>query len=113
MAHAAVALARDLKLLAIVIPTTQGTTVRVMASHRAMAPMVGVCSSKTICRRLALHWGVIPVLVESTTSKNWRALCHRIEPQTHLTIKDSEILLISGFNDDPNKNAPVLKVLRL
>lgn len=64
VAHAAVDLAHDLKLAALVIPTMTGTNARIMAAHRATAPLIGVCAGAAISRRLALHWGVVPVHVQ-------------------------------------------------
>ncbi|HEY9199562.1 MAG TPA: pyruvate kinase, partial [Gammaproteobacteria bacterium] len=66
VAHAAVDLAHDLKLAALVIPTQTGTTARIMAAHRATAPLIGVCAREAISRRLALHWGIVPVHVQES-----------------------------------------------
>jgi pyruvate kinase len=110
MSHAALELARDLHLQAIIIPTSSGTTARVVAAHRPTAPMVGVCSEGEICRRLALHWGIVPVL-ERHDVHDWRRLCADIEPLCGLTCKGHTVLIVSGFNDDPKLNEPVLKVL--
>jgi pyruvate kinase len=113
MAHAAVQLARDLDLEAIIVPTDTGTTARILAAHRALAPAVGVCSDDRICRRMALHWGIVPVKVDRAKTTDWRAICELIAGQCQLGHSGRDILLVSGFNDDPALNEPVLKVLHL
>lgn len=113
IAHAAVELARDLKLNAIIVPTTSGTTAHVLAAHRTTAPMVGVCSRPDICRRLALHWGVIPIQLPISDQKNWRGLCHLVSKTCDLTKPGRAVLVVAGFNADPRLNEPTLKMMTL
>lgn len=113
MAHAAVQLARDLDLEAIIVPTDTGTTARILAAHRALAPAVGVCSDDRICRRMSLHWGIVPVKVDRAKTTDWRAICELISDQCQLGRSGRDVLLVSGFNDDPALNEPVLKLLHL
>jgi pyruvate kinase len=113
MAHAAVQLTKDLEVDAIIVPTETGTTVRIMAAHRPLPPAVGACSDERICRRMSLHWGIVPVKIDDAESNNWRLICNHIAAQSHLGQAGHEVLLVSGFNDDPHKNEPVLKLLRL
>jgi len=113
IAHAAQTLASDLQLQAMVIPTSSGTTARVLAAHRAIAPMVGVCDLAVICRRLSLHWGIVPVFRERPTIEDWRELCADINPYCGLTRPGHTVLVVSGFRDDPKRSEPVLKLLSL
>ncbi len=113
MAHAAVQLARDLELEAIVVPTNTGTTARIVSAHRPLAPSVGACADEGVCRRMALHWGIVPVQIRRTERRNWRRICLQISEQCKLGKPGHDILLVSGFNDDPEKNEPVLKLLHL
>lgn len=113
MAHAAVQLARDLDLGAIIVPTSTGTTARILAAHRPLATAVGVCADEQICRRMALHWGVVPVKISRARSTNWHDVCRQIAELIQLGRAGSDVLLVSGFNDDPTLNEPVLKLLHL
>ncbi|HMM46683.1 MAG TPA: pyruvate kinase [Thiobacillaceae bacterium] len=113
VARAAVALARDLKLSALVIPTMSGTTARILAAHRATALMIGVCVRDSISRRLALHWGIVPVHMPESDIRDWRHLCKTVVPRIGLRGKDRQILVIEGFGDTPGHNEPVMKLLRL
>lgn len=113
MAHAAVRLARDLELEAVIVPTRSGTTARIVAAQRPLAPAVGACADARICRRMALHWGIVPVEITQTERQNWRRICVHIAAQCRLGKVGHDVLLVSGFRDDPEKNEPVLKLLHL
>ncbi|HFD78931.1 MAG TPA: pyruvate kinase [Gammaproteobacteria bacterium] len=113
MAHAAVQLVRDLSIEALIVPTHTGTTANIMASHRPLAPIVGATSDDRVCRRMALHWGLVPVQIESSASRNWREICLYISGQCELGRSGQDILLVSGFNEDPRKSEPVLKLIHI
>ncbi len=113
MAHAAVQLARDMTLQAILVPTRTGTTARIVAAHRPLAPLVGVCSSASVCRRLSLHWGIVPFLHEAAETTQWRDISARVAARCELGKPGGDVLLVAGFNDDPVLNEPVLKLLHL
>ena len=113
MAHAATQLARDMELEAIVVPTHTGTTARIMSAHRPLAPTVGVCSSAGVCRRMALHWGIVPFLLDEAETTQWRRICGVIAAECDLGRPGSDVLLVSGFRDEPERNEPVLKLLHL
>jgi pyruvate kinase len=113
MAHAAVQLAVDLALDAIIVPTNTGTTARIVAAQRPLAPTLGVCPRDSICRRMTLHWGIVPFLVEDTQATQWRNICELLAAKCELARTGGNVLLVSGFNDDPLLNEPVLKLLSL
>jgi pyruvate kinase len=113
MAHAAVQLTHDLELEAIIVPTRTGNTARIMASHRPLALAVGACSDERVCRQMALHWGIVPVKIKQAEARNWRRICVHIAEQCHLGEVGHDVLLVSGFSDDPLKDEPVLKLLHL
>ncbi len=113
MAHAAVQLTHDLEVEAIIVPTHTGTTARIMAAHRPLPPAVGVCSDIRVCRQMALHWGIVPVHEPKARSRNWRTICMHISSQCRLGESGHDVLLVSGFNEDPVKNEPVLKLMHL
>ncbi|MFQ5643424.1 MAG: pyruvate kinase [Thiogranum sp.] len=113
MAHAAVQLAHDLEVEAVIVPTHTGNTARIMASHRPLAPTVGACSDERICRQMALNWGIVPVRLKQSNEHDWRAICEHIAEQCQLGKKGRDVLLVSGFNDDPKRDEPVLKLLHL
>jgi len=113
VSHAVTALARELKLQGIVVPTRSGATAVILAADRPVAPLLGVCTDANICRRLALHWGVMPFQIEERKSHDWKKLCKEISQRCQLNKAGNTVLLVSGFNDDPALNEPVMKIMRL
>ena len=113
VAHAAATLARDLGLQGIIIPTRSGVTARVISSYRPTAPLIGVSSELSICQRMSLYWGVIPILIDDKEVRNWKLLCHSVAKTCKLTRSGNQLLLVSGFNDDPKLNEPMLKIMQV
>jgi pyruvate kinase len=64
VAHAAHAIASSVSAKAIIAATASGSTPRRVACHRPKMPILALCSSKEVCRRLTLSWGVRPLLFE-------------------------------------------------
>ena len=113
IAHAVTSLAYQLKLQGIVVPTSSGTTTRVLSSDRPTSPLVGVCSNIRICRLMALHWGVIPFDIKDKATHDWKQLCKDLSRRCNLTRTGNKVLLVSGFNDDPELNEPVMKLMKI
>ena len=113
ISHAVTTLARELKLQGIVVPTRSGATAIILAADRPVAPLLGVSADEIICRRLALHWGVSPIQIDERTTHDWKQLCNDISKRSSFNKIGDTVLLVSGFNDDPALNEPVMKIIRL
>ena len=113
VSHAVTTLARELNLLGIVIPTLTGTTARILAADRPLAPLLAVCANERISRRLALHWGIVSLDSEQHVRGDWKDLCEIVCDKFEHGHVDNSVLLVSGFNDDPLLNEPVMKIVRL
>lgn len=111
VSHAVTSLAHDLKLQGIVVPTTTGTTARVLAANRPTSPLLGVSPNSAVCRKLALHWGVIPIQSKEKDTHDWKQLSITISKQCKLTKTGHTVLLVSGFNEERHLNEPVMKIL--
>ncbi|MGE5653173.1 MAG: pyruvate kinase [Bacillota bacterium] len=68
ISHAVCQTALDLGASAIVSATQSGHTARMMAKYRPQAPVIAVTPSVRVARKLALSWGVYPVLGGETSS---------------------------------------------
>ncbi|MGZ9243574.1 MAG: pyruvate kinase, partial [Candidatus Binatia bacterium] len=56
----AISLARDLEVKAFLIPTTSGTTARLIARYRSTQPIIAVSADPKTVKMLCLVWGVYP-----------------------------------------------------
>ncbi|MCT4507277.1 MAG: pyruvate kinase [Tepidibacter sp.] len=68
ISHATCTTAIDLKASAIVTSTSSGHTARMVSKFRPQAPIIAATNCEKAMRKLALSWGVYPLLTESATS---------------------------------------------
>ncbi len=113
VARATSGLARDLRLQGIVIPTRTGTTARIIAAERPLAPLVAVCTDPVICRRLALVWGVIPNHLPAKAIGDSKELCREVAKRNRLTHTGRTFLLVAGFHEDPKLSEPQATVFQI
>ncbi|MDQ7795084.1 MAG: pyruvate kinase [bacterium] len=62
ISHATCQMAADLEASAIITATTSGHTARMVARYRPWVPVLAATPNPAVARRLALVWGVRPVL---------------------------------------------------
>jgi pyruvate kinase len=68
MGHAVTATAHNLHAKAILTPTESGYTANVVSKYRPACPIVAMTPHEAVMNRLALSWGVFPILSESATN---------------------------------------------
>ena len=64
IAHAACSMSIDLGAKCIVVNSISGVTARKVSRFRCPADILGATTDEAACRRLALNWGVVPILVD-------------------------------------------------
>lgn len=62
ISHATCTIAHDLGVAAIITATKSGFTARMVSKYRPKAPVVAVTPGPEVCRKLAVVWGVQPLL---------------------------------------------------
>lgn len=65
VAKSSVKSARDLDAKLIIAITTSGKVARFVASHRPTVPVLAFCTDVQVGRRLQLHRGILPVMLQS------------------------------------------------
>lgn len=113
MASATAELADHLQVHAICVISQSGMSVATISSVRPSAPILAITGSQSICRRLALLWGVIPVLSEEAGHENPNKLAREISCQLELASTGDYILLVRGFHSDPMLNTPSVTAVML
>lgn len=68
ISHAACSMAIDIKAKAIAVCSMSGMTVRMVSRFRPSADIIGLTINEKAWRKLALSWGVLPVLSEEYPS---------------------------------------------
>jgi pyruvate kinase len=64
ISQAAAAMADQLQASAIFSLTSTGFSSRLVSKHRPGCPIIAVTASRDVSRRLAMNWGVLPILYE-------------------------------------------------
>jgi pyruvate kinase len=77
IAKAAVVASRQLEAKAVVAVTESGGVARLISDYRPRAPIVALTSRTEVYNRLALYWGVEPLLV--TPAKDFGGMCATVE----------------------------------
>lgn len=68
LSHSACTLAKDLGAKAIVVCTHTGMTARMVSRFRPQIPIIGLTTNEKSFRKLALSWGVVPMMIDEFNS---------------------------------------------
>ena len=111
VANSMAQMAQDLKVHAVVVISQSGMSAATMSSVRPAAPVVTITSRPDICRKIAMLWGVIPVLSENAGKSNPNVLARKVVLDEGLALVGEKILLVRGFHSDTALNTPSVTVI--
>lgn len=98
ISHAACTMAIDLDAKAIVVTSLSGLTVRMVSRFRAPITILGLATGKRAWYKLAMSWGVLPLLTEQFPNMevlNYYALR---AAKTTLHLDDGDTVVMTGGN---------------
>ena len=111
ISHAACTMAVDLNARAIVVTSLSGLTVRMVSRFRAPTDILGLATTEASWYKLALSWGVLPVLTEQFPNMevlNYYAL--RTAKETlHLDSGDT-VVMTGGNTSGESGNTNVIRI---
>ncbi len=111
LAHSACTLAQDIGAKVIVVCTRTGGTARTVSRFRPMIDIIGMTTDERAYRKLALSWGVIPVMSEEFYSVD--VLFHyakRAAIRTGLVQNGDTIVLTGGTPNGKSGNSNLINV---
>ena len=111
LAHSACTLAQDIGAKVIVVCTRTGGTARTVSRFRPMIDIIGMTTDERAYRKLALSWGVIPVMSEEFYSVD--VLFHyakRAAINTGLVENGDTIVLTGGTPNGKSGNSNLINV---
>lgn len=111
LSHSACTLAQDIGAKVIVVCTRTGATARTVSRFRPMIDIIGMTTDERAYRKLALSWGVIPVMSEEFYSVD--VLFHyakRAAIDTGLVSKGDKIVLTGGTPNGKSGNSNLINV---
>jgi len=98
LTHAAVTVAREMDIIAILSLTRTGSTARMVAKHRPPCVIIGSTPLRSTWRELALVWGVMPILEDQPESDTAAVNLAIMGSISRGIVKEGELLVITaGF----------------
>lgn len=111
MANASNGLARDLMAHALIVISQGGMSAATMSSARPAAPVIAISNQVSTCRKMALLWSIIPVLVEEKDMGDHNKLARKVASDLKLANAGDTVLMVKGFHKDPELNCPSVTVV--
>ena len=111
ISHAACTMAIDLDAKAIVVTSLSGLTVRMVSRFRAPITILGLATGKRAWYKLAMSWGVLPLLTEQFPNMevlNYYAL-RAAKATLHLNDGDT-VVMTGGNTSGESGNTNVIRI---
>jgi pyruvate kinase len=111
ISHATCGMSIDLGAKVIVACTLSGMTCRMISRFRAPVDIIGLTTDEHAWRKLAMSWGVTPIMTETVTSTdvlfyNAKAIARRA---MSLRPKD-KIIVTGGLTNGTSGNTDIIKI---
>ena len=111
ISHAVCGMAIDVGAKAIAVCSISGATVRMVSRFRCPVDILGITTSEKSCRRLALSWGVTPVLCERFDSTDVLFYFAQKTAEKVMKLqKGDNIVLTGGMINGSSGNTNLIKI---
>ncbi len=113
IANATAQISRQLMTSGVMVITRGGTSAATVSTARPAAPIVAITNDLRALQRMALLWGVIPVLDESTGTDKPNEIARRWAENLGLAEVNDSVVLVRGFHEKPGLNTPSITVINV
>ncbi len=96
ISHAVCSMAIDLNAKAIVVCSVSGKTAMLVSRFRTPVDIIGMTTDRKMWRRLAMSWGVTPVMAEQFTSMDVMFWYAKNTTQKVLNLQEGDNIIITG-----------------
>ncbi|MBR3966918.1 MAG: pyruvate kinase [Clostridia bacterium] len=111
LSHAACGMSIDLGAKAIVVCSITGITARMVSRFRSPVDIIGLTTNEITWRKLALSWGVIPMMAEEFNSTDVLFYTAKKIAKSTLSLnKGDNILITGGITNGATGNTSLIKV---
>lgn len=110
VAHGADLLARELDARVVAVWTEAGNTARLLSKHRLDQPVVGLCPDEHVCRRMAMYYGVRPIVAKRRPStRDMTVQVDRLLVEGGLAAAGDLVVIVAGTHlDEPGATNALL-----
>ena len=111
ISHSTACMAIDVKSKAIVVCSISGVTARMVSRFRAPIDIIGMTTSEQTWRKLALSWGVTPVMCERVNSTDVLFyMASKAAKSTFKLKKGDKIIVTGGIINGESGNTNIIKL---
>ena len=111
ISHATCGMAIDINAKAIVVSSMSGITVRMVSRFRAPTDIIGMATNKAVWYKLALSWGVLPILSEQFNSTDVLFYHALAAAKKYLNLKEGDsVVMTGGITNGKSGNTNLIKV---
>jgi len=111
ISHATCGMAIDIDARAIVACSLSGLTARMVSRFRCPVDILGMTTDERTWRKLALSWGVLPVMAETFTSQDVLFFHAKMLAQQHMNLQEGDrIVITGGITNGSSGNTDLIKV---
>ena len=96
VSHSTCGMAIDIGAKAVVACSMSGMTVRMVSRFRAPVDIIGMTVNKRVWYKLALSWGVLPVLSEKFSSSDVLFYHALMTAKTHFNLKQGDTIVMTA-----------------
>ncbi|MCB1644180.1 MAG: pyruvate kinase [Pseudomonadales bacterium] len=111
IANATAHMSKDLMVHGVMVISRSGMSAATVSAARPAAPIVAITNEPYVLRRMALFWGVIPLLQDEAGRANPNELARRVARELNLAEQGEYVLLVRGFHDEADLNSPSITVI--
>jgi pyruvate kinase len=106
-------MSKQLEAEAVIVVTQSGVSAQSISAARPAAPIIVLTGSRRAYNKLSLIWGVVPLFDEQAGKSNPNELARQVAIDLGLAGTGEFILLVRGFNDNPDLNLPSVTVITI
>lgn len=111
ISHATCGMAIDIGAKAIIVCTLSGITARMVSRFRSPVDIVGITTNKKTWRKLALSWGVTPVMCREFQSTEVLFYSAKMVAKEQMCLDSGEkIVITGGVTNGKSGNTNLIKV---
>lgn len=111
ISHATCGMAIDIHAKAIVVTSMSGMTVRMVSRFRSPTDIIGMATNKSVWYKLALSWGVLPVLSEQFDSTDVLFYHAMSAARKNLKLNPGDSIVITGgITNGKSGNTNLIKI---
>lgn len=111
ISHATCGMAIDIGAKGIIVCSRSGMTARMVSRFRCPIDIIGMTTSQKVWYKLALSWGITPVLSESFDSTDVLFYHATAAAKAHLTLSAGDSVIITGgMTNGKSGNTNLIKV---